>query len=284
MRDEGLQQLSTRPAASPSWRASSALRSLPCRTGTKVPSERVIAVESVTASRAAFSARISIPKRRPTCPRRIWPGRASTSCSALCSGRHRRSDADRLSRLKGDVSELGLLHMSLAEAAEDTNADAESREFFRLFVGVGPRRASPLRLLLHHPFPARPAARPGPRGPRRPRRRAQEGLYEPEDHLGILFDVMAGLASRQFGEGLKDEKAFFHAMSSLGPCACSQTSRAAPKPIFYKAAARVGAAFVAIESQASRCRMTGAPTYQEGGRPCQPTARRRARASSAAGS
>lgn len=154
-----------------------------------------------------------------------------------------------IARIKGEATELGLLHMSLAEAAEETNADAESREFFRLFVGVGRGELLPygsyyLTGFLHE----RPLARVRDDLKRFGIER-QEGLYEPEDHLGILCDVMSGLASRQFGAGFADEKAFFtRHVAPWAPLLFADLESVAQTD-FYKAFARVGAAFIAIETQ-----------------------------------
>jgi TorA maturation chaperone TorD/DNA-binding transcriptional regulator YdaS (Cro superfamily) len=155
-----------------------------------------------------------------------------------------------ISRLQGDASTLGLLHMSLAEAADATDADVESREFFRLFVGVGRGELLPygsyyLTGFLHE----RPLARVREDMKRLGVERA-EGLFEPEDHLGILFEVMAGLAGGDFGSGDDDQAAFFK--RHLQPFAARVFSdlESAAKTDFYKAMARVGAAFVAIETEA----------------------------------
>jgi TorA maturation chaperone TorD len=155
-----------------------------------------------------------------------------------------------VSRLQGDPTALGLLHMSLAEAAEETTADAESREFFRLFIGVGRGELLPygsyyLTGFLHE----RPLVRAREDLTRLGIQRA-EGLYEPEDHLGILFDVMAGLVGGDFLGGEAEQKRFF--TSHIQPFAtrlfadlesCSATR-------FYKAVARIGAAFIEIETEA----------------------------------
>jgi TorA maturation chaperone TorD len=155
-----------------------------------------------------------------------------------------------ISRLQGDASALGLLHMALAEAADATSTDAESREFFRLFIGVGRGELLPygsyyLTGFLHE----RPLARVREDMARLGVARA-EGLFEPEDHLGILLEVMAGLVGGQFPGG-DDEQAKFFArhiqpfaarlFDDLEGCASTE---------FYRAAARVGAAFIAIETEA----------------------------------
>lgn len=118
-------------------------------------------------------------------------------------------DIAALSVLRGDASEIGLARLSLAGAAAAADVDALGREFFRLFVGVGRGEFLPygsyyLTGFLHE----------------RPLARVREDLarlgvvrdgrtLEPEDHISILFDVMAGLVTRRFeAEGI-DDQVFF---------------------------------------------------------------------------
>jgi TorA maturation chaperone TorD len=118
-------------------------------------------------------------------------------------------DIAALSTLRGDASEIGLARLSLAGAAAAADPDALGREFFRLFIGVGrgeflPYASYYLTGFLHE----------------RPLAKVREDLarlgvvrdgrtLEPEDHISILFDVMAGLVTRRFeAEGI-DEQVFF---------------------------------------------------------------------------
>jgi TorA maturation chaperone TorD len=217
---------------------------------TKVPAERVIAIETMT----GVTRNVLRPDLYPMDVTAIPEEDMARAAEYAMLGKLLRqaptaADLTRLAQLKGDPSELGLLHMGLAEAAEDTNAEAESREFFRLFVGVGRGELLPyasyyLTGFLHERPLARVRDDLGRLGIER-----QAGLYEPEDHIGILFDVMAGLASGQFGTGLADQKAFF--TRHLEPWtlrALADLESLAETP-FYKAVARVAAAFIAIESQ-----------------------------------
>jgi TorA maturation chaperone TorD len=155
-----------------------------------------------------------------------------------------------IGRLQGDPSALGLLHMSLAEAADETTAEIESREFFRLFVGVGRGELLPyasyyLTGFLHE----RPLARVREDLARIGVERA-EGLYEPEDHLGILCEVMAGLIGGEFPGGDEEQKAFFSRHIRPWATRLWADLDACAKTPFYKAAARVGATFTDIETEA----------------------------------
>jgi TorA maturation chaperone TorD len=250
MRDQGLQQAIDAAGGVAGLARKLGIAQPSVSNWTKVPPERVIAIEGLT----GVSRDVLRPDLYPADEPELAEEDLARAQEYQLIGHLLRQAptavllAD-IARIKGDPTELGLLHMSLAEAAEETDADAESREFFRLFVGVGRGELLPygsyyLTGFLHE----RPLARVREDLARLGIER-QEGLFEPEDHIGILFDIMAGLAARRFGDGLKDEKAFFsrHVAPFAGRLfadleSCAETH-------FYKAVARVGAAFTAIETQ-----------------------------------
>jgi TorA maturation chaperone TorD len=155
-----------------------------------------------------------------------------------------------IAMLKGDSSVVGMLHFTLAAAAAETTDETESREFFRLFVGVGRGELLPyasyyMTGFLHE----RPLARVRDDLQKLEVERA-EGLLEPEDHIGILMDVMSGLVLGQFASGAVSEQQFFDRhIKSWGAKmfadleSCAQTN-------FYRAVARLGLAFLEIENEA----------------------------------
>lgn len=162
-------------------------------------------------------------------------------------------DADMLSRLtamKGDASDLGMAHIELAAAAAAADDRAVSKEFFDLFIGLGrgdllPYASYYLTGFLHE----------------RPLARVREDLdvlgieragpsREPEDHIAILLEVMAGLARGDFAADLAEQARFFE--RHLKPWAARmfadlEMSRAAN---FYRAVGRVGRVFMELESEA----------------------------------
>jgi TorA maturation chaperone TorD len=203
---------------------------------TRIPAERVITIESLTG--------VSRDLLRPD----LYRSEAATLDEVdqarareylLLGNLLRQAPSASLlqdvSRLQGDASVLGLLHMSLAEAADETTAEIESREFFRLFVGVGRGELLPygsyyLTGFLHE----RPLAKV---------------RAEPEDHAGILFDVMAGLITGQFGTGEDDQKTFFIEHISPWVSRLFADMQSCAKTPFYKAVARVGEVFINIETE-----------------------------------
>jgi TorA maturation chaperone TorD len=156
----------------------------------------------------------------------------------------------RLADLKGDPSPLGLAHVALADAARTADPDAVSREYFDLFVGVGQGELLPygsyyLTGFLH----GRPLAR---------LRQdldalgieADETLREPEDHIAILCEVMAGLAGRQFDAQAGGEKRFFERHLEPWGARFFADVETAQLARFYRAVGTVGRVFMAVEAEA----------------------------------
>ena len=156
----------------------------------------------------------------------------------------------RIAALKGDASDLGMAHIELASAAAVTDDRAVSKEFFDLFIGLGrgdllPYGSYYLTGFLHE----------------RPLARVREDLdalgieragasREPEDHIAILLEVMAGLARGDFEAEFSAQAKFFE--RHLKPWAARlfadlEMSRSAN---FYRAVGRVGRVFIELESEA----------------------------------
>lgn len=152
--------------------------------------------------------------------------------------------------LKGDASPLGMAHVELAEAAAGTTEEAAGRDFFDLFIGVGRSELLPyasyyLTGFLHERPLAEIRADYVKFGIVR-----EDDTKTSEDHVALLFDVMANLALGEIGEGYASEKAFFE--THLKPWvrrffADLETMETRP---FYRAVGRVGSVFMDIECEA----------------------------------
>jgi TorA maturation chaperone TorD len=162
-------------------------------------------------------------------------------------------DAETLKRvatLMGDGSELGMAHIELAAAAAQTDDRAVSKEFFDLFIGLGRGELLPyasyyLTGFLHE----------------RPLARVREDLRglgieragtsrEPEDHIAILLEVMAGLARGDFEAEFAEQARFFE--RHLKPWAVRMFAdlEMSPSARFYRAVGRAGRVFMELESEA----------------------------------
>lgn len=161
--------------------------------------------------------------------------------------------ADTLSRvaaLKGDASELGMAHVELSTAAGAVDDRAVSKEFFALFIGVGrgdllPYASYYLTGFLHE----RPLARVREDLDRLGIERAGPSR-EPEDHIAILLEVMAGLARGDFEADFAEQARFFErhlkpwASRMFADLEMSQSAN------FYRAVGRVGRVFMELEAEA----------------------------------
>jgi len=162
-------------------------------------------------------------------------------------------DADTLKHvaaLKGDASELGIAHLELASVAGAADDGALSKEFFALFIGLGRGELLPyasyyLTGFLHE----RPLARVREDLERLGIERAGPSR-EPEDHIAILLEVMAGLARGDFEANFSEQARFFErhlkpwAARTFADIEMSQTAN------FYRAVGRVGRIFMELESEA----------------------------------
>jgi TorA maturation chaperone TorD len=214
------------------------------------PAERVLAVESVTCPDLDGSSEDQVSSTSEI--DEIDRLRAAEyGLLSLLLGKA--PDADTLSRiaaLKGDASDLGMAHIELASVAAAANDRAVGKEFFDLFIGLGrgdllPYASYYLTGFLHE----------------RPLARVREDLdalgieragvsREPEDHIAILLEVMAGLARGDFEAEFSEQARFFE--RHLKPWAARlfadlELSRSAA---FYRAVGRVGRIFMELESEA----------------------------------
>lgn len=158
----------------------------------------------------------------------------------------------RLRRLRGDDSALGRAHQLLAESAARTNAEGVAREYFALFVGLGRGELLPYASYYLTGFVhGRPLATLRQDLQRLGIERA-EGHLEPEDHAGILLEIMGALASDSVSAPVGTDRAFFH--DHLAPWMggfFSDLERAKAAQ-FYSAVGRLGTTFLEIERQGFR--------------------------------
>jgi TorA maturation chaperone TorD len=155
-----------------------------------------------------------------------------------------------LSELRGDATPLVVAHAALAEAASATSAERVEREYFDLFIGLGRGELLPygsyyLTGFLHD----RPLARLREDLERIGVARA-EGVVEPEDHAGILCEIMSGLASRRLPAPPDSDRMIFdkHMAPWIGRFfADLERAEAAD---FYRRLGRLGRIFMDIEAEA----------------------------------
>jgi TorA maturation chaperone TorD len=116
---------------------------------------------------------------------------------------------ERLALLRGDASPLGAAHADLAEAAARADEASASREYFDLFAGLGQGALLPYAShYLTGSLYGRPLARLRETfrhlGIERDR-----GHSEPEDHVAILCEIMAGLIGGDLAAPADADREFF---------------------------------------------------------------------------
>lgn len=152
--------------------------------------------------------------------------------------------------LAGGESPIGQAHASLAAAARETSAAQASREHFRLFVGVGRGEFLPYASYYLTGFlNERPLAEVRRDLTRLGVARA-DGVHDPEDHIAILFDVMAGLASGTFDAPAGADRDFFDRHLSPWAGRFFEDLAMVQGARFYRAVGALGAAFLAVETEA----------------------------------
>jgi TorA maturation chaperone TorD len=162
-------------------------------------------------------------------------------------------DADmieQLGGLSGDKTPLGAAHAALSSAAASTKPERIEREYFDLFVGLGGGELFPyasyyLTGYLH----GRPLARIRETLKQIGLERT-EGQSEPEDHVAVLFEVMAGLAGgRIIAPGGTDRTIFENHLKPWIGRFFSDLERAGSAK-FYKSVGSLGRIFMEIETEA----------------------------------
>ncbi len=157
---------------------------------------------------------------------------------------------ERIGDLRGEATPLGLAHIDLAAAAHDADVQTIEREFFEVFIGIGRGELLPygsyyLTGFLHE----RPLARLRQDMAEIGVDRA-DGVVEPEDHAGILCEIMSGLVSGELPAAPDAGRKIFekHMAPWIGRFFADlervQTSD------FYRRVGTVGRLFIEIETNA----------------------------------
>jgi TorA maturation chaperone TorD len=156
----------------------------------------------------------------------------------------------RLANLRGDTHTLGSAHEAVAQAAVRVDANQVSREYFNLFVGVGRGELLPYAsFYLTGSLHARPLAR------LRETLRAvgiarADWLTEPEDHAGVLFEIMAGLATGEIAAPAGTDREIFQSYLAPWIGRFFEDLEHAKSAEFYARVGTLGRVFMAIEMEA----------------------------------
>ena len=156
--------------------------------------------------------------------------------------------------LTGDDSELGKAIQSLARVAAVTRERAAESEFTALFIGLGRGELLPYAsyyltgFLNEKPLAALRGDMAALRISRAP------NVFEPEDNIASLLEMMAGMITGRFGEpvSLQRQTEFFN--KHIAPWAPHFFTdlEGAESSVFYASVGAAGKAFIEIEREAFR--------------------------------
>jgi TorA maturation chaperone TorD len=161
---------------------------------------------------------------------------------------------DQCAGLSGDDSELGKAIAGLSRVATASKPKKVESEFNALFVGLGRGELLPyasyyLTGFLNEKPLATLRTDMATRGITR-----APNVYEPEDNIASLMEMMGGMIVGRFGvpAGLEDQKTFFnkHVASWAGHFFADL--EAAKNSVLYASLGSVGRAFIEIEREAFR--------------------------------
>ena len=156
----------------------------------------------------------------------------------------------RLALLRGDASPLGVAHAALGEAAARTDEESAAREYFDLFAGLGKGELLPYAShYLTGSLYGRPLGRLRETLQRLGIERAA-GNSEPEDHVAILCEIMAGLVGGDIAGPAGVDREFFeeHLAPWIGRFFADLEQ--AQSADFYARVGSLGRIFVDIETEA----------------------------------
>lgn len=157
---------------------------------------------------------------------------------------------ERLARLRGDASPLGVAHAALADAAARADAEGVEREYFDLFVKLGSGGLHPYASYYLAGFLyGRPLARLREALERFGIERT-EALSEPEDHVAVLFEIMASLAGGRIAAPAGADREIFenHLAPWIGRF-FADLEQVEPAG-FYSRVGALGRVFMEIETEA----------------------------------
>ncbi|WP_050929719.1 TorD/DmsD family molecular chaperone [Aestuariivita boseongensis] len=161
---------------------------------------------------------------------------------------------DQCAGLSGDETDLGKTIGAMARVAKASKPQAVEREFNALFIGLGRGELLPYASYYLTGFlNEKPLAQLRNDMAARGITRAPN-VYEPEDNIASLMEMMAGMIVGRFGEpaSLEAQKTFWS--KHIGPWAGHFFSdlEAAKNSVFYASVGSAGKVFMEIEREAFR--------------------------------
>lgn len=162
-----------------------------------------------------------------------------------------------LAALRGDASPLGMAQLALADAARVATIESAGREHFSILIGIARGEVVPYASFYLTGFlNDRPLAYLRQDMQRLGIAR-HDDAFEPEDHLGSLFEIMGGLLRGDFADGpeatfdadAEADRFFERHIARVGTRILDDIA-AAPSARFYRAVADWGCIWLTLEQEA----------------------------------
>ena len=161
---------------------------------------------------------------------------------------------DHLSALEGESGDVGSAINTLSQISKSMTPASVEREYNVLFIGVGRGEVLPyasyyLTGFLHEKPLADLRGKMRELGIQR-----KQGISEPEDHLGALCEMMAGMITGAFGEPmpLQVQKEFFNAHIAPWAAHCFSDLEKAESAVLYAPVGSLGRLLMGIEQESFR--------------------------------
>ena len=161
---------------------------------------------------------------------------------------------DQTARLSGDDTALGKAIQGLARVAKVSKPKAVRSEFNALFIGLGRGELLPyasyyLTGFLNEKPLANLRATMANFGMAR-----ADDVFEPEDNIGSLMEMMAGMIVGRFGRvaTIQEQQSFFNAHIGNWATHYFADLQAAKSSVLYASVGAVGSAYMDIEREAFR--------------------------------
>ena len=251
MRDEGLQLAIEAAGGVGALARGLGIRQPSVSSWAKVPSDRVLAIETLTGvDRDKLRPDLYGDAAKPIDEIDAARAREYLMIASLLRQAPTAATLGQIARLGGDQSALGMARIALADAASEADPIEVGTEFFSLFIGIGRGELLPyasyyLTGFLHE----RPLAVLREDLGRLGIERA-DGNFDPEDHLGILFEIMGGFANGTFEADAQQPQAFFETHVAPWAERCLADIGVSPSAKFYKFVAAYALRFIEIEREA----------------------------------
>ena len=173
---------------------------------------------------------------------------------ALLSSPPDKALIDKTRALSGDETDMGQAIATLARVAGTMGERDVEREYHALFIGIGRGELLPYASFYMTGFLNEKPLASLRNDMMRLSIERSPGVFEPEDNIGSLCEMMAGMIVGRFGKAadLADQQEFFTRHLAPGAAHFFTELEGAKGSLFYAPVGAIGRLFMGIEKEAFR--------------------------------